>query len=185
MNQSPTSLSPSTAKSGPGPYDGYRSIYLIFRYQSLSPERAIYNGQRIEIQIRSKLQHLWATAVETAQLFTGQALKSKVKNASEDRLRFFALTSSAFASRERMPIVPETPNDAGEIVRELHQIMARTPIMQSLSDWNDTVHLAPVERFHPCPVCHCDCEFAHIHIFGFDGQFAPLLDCVSRIRGKI
>jgi len=129
--------------------DGYRSIHLIFRYQSLSPERAIYNGQRIEIQVRSKLQHLWATAVETAQLFTGQALKSKVKNASEDWLRFFALTSSAFASREKMATVPGTPDDAEEIIRELHQIMARTPIMQSLSDWNDTVHLLEIEDPQP------------------------------------
>jgi hypothetical protein len=66
---------------------------------------ARYDGQRIEIQIRSKLQHLWATAVETAQIFTGQALKSKVKNASADWLRFFALTSSAFALREETPTV--------------------------------------------------------------------------------
>jgi ppGpp synthetase/RelA/SpoT-type nucleotidyltranferase len=46
--------------------DGYRSVHLVFRYRSSSATRAIYNGQRIEIQIRSKLQHLWATAVETA-----------------------------------------------------------------------------------------------------------------------
>jgi len=30
----------------------------------------------IEIQIRSKLQHIWATAVETVGFFTGQAIKS-------------------------------------------------------------------------------------------------------------
>jgi (p)ppGpp synthase/HD superfamily hydrolase len=37
--------------------DGYRSVHLVFRFKSPSSERAIYNGQRIEIQIRSKLQH--------------------------------------------------------------------------------------------------------------------------------
>src|SRR5258707_229127 len=58
--------------------EGYRSVHLIFRFQSPSPEKKTFNGQRIEIQIRSKLQHAWATAVETAQLFTGQALKAKV-----------------------------------------------------------------------------------------------------------
>jgi ppGpp synthetase/RelA/SpoT-type nucleotidyltranferase len=121
--------------------DGYRSIHLVFRFQSPSTERAIYNGQRIEIQIRSKLQHLWATAVETAQIFTGQALKSKVKNASEDWLRFFSLTSSAFALREKSPIVPGTPDDRAEIVRQVRDIIGRTDIMASLSNWNDTVHL--------------------------------------------
>jgi ppGpp synthetase/RelA/SpoT-type nucleotidyltranferase len=121
--------------------DGYRSVHLVFRFISLSPERAMYNGQRIEIQIRSKLQHLWATAVETAQIFTGQALKSKVKNASEDWLRFFALTSSAFALREKCPTVPGTPGNREEIVKQLRDIITRTAIMRNLSDWNDTVHL--------------------------------------------
>jgi hypothetical protein len=106
---------------------------------------ARYDGQRIEIQIRSKLQHLWATAVETAQIFTGQALKSKVKNASADWLRFFALTSSAFALREKTPTVPGTPDNRDEIVRQLRDITGRTDIMSSLSDWNDTVHLLEVQ----------------------------------------
>ncbi len=61
--------------------DGYRSVHLVFRFKSDSAKRKVYNNQRIEIQIRSKLQHLWATAVETAQVFTGQALKSKIKRA--------------------------------------------------------------------------------------------------------
>lgn len=121
--------------------DGYRSVHLVFRFQSLSPERCIYNGQRIEIQIRSKLQHLWATAVETAQVFTGQALKSKVKNASDDWLRFFALTSSAFALREKSPTVPGTPDKIADIVSELKLIVGRTNIMANLKDWNDTVHV--------------------------------------------
>jgi ppGpp synthetase/RelA/SpoT-type nucleotidyltranferase len=68
--------------------DGYRSVHLIFRFRSPISKRAVFNGQRIEIQIRSKLQHIWATAVETAQVFTGQALKSRIKNASEDWLLY-------------------------------------------------------------------------------------------------
>ncbi len=124
--------------------DGYRSVHLVFRFQSASPEHAIYNGQRIEIQIRSKLQHLWATAVETAQLFTGQALKSKVKNASDDWLRFFALTSSAFALREKCPTVPGTPATKSELIQELQAIINRSAIMQNLTDWNDVVHMIEV-----------------------------------------
>jgi ppGpp synthetase/RelA/SpoT-type nucleotidyltranferase len=121
--------------------DGYRSVHLVFRFRSPSHEHAIYNGQRIEIQIRSKLQHLWATAVETAQLFTGQALKSKVKNASEDWLRFFALTSSAFALREKCSPVPGTPSTRAELIDELQQVADRAGIMQNLADWNEVVHM--------------------------------------------
>jgi Region found in RelA / SpoT proteins len=124
--------------------DGYRSVHLVFRFCSDSPERAIYNGQRIEIQIRSKLQHLWATAVETAQLFTGQALKSKVKNASDEWLRFFALTSSAFAMREKSPTVPGIPKDRELLREELQKLINTSDIMQSLTDWNDVIHMLEV-----------------------------------------
>ena len=120
--------------------DGYRSVHLIFRFQSPSREKRLFNGQRIEIQIRSKLQHAWATAVETAQLFTGQALKTKVKNASEDWLRFFALTSAAFARRERTAPVPGTPDNSNDLVRELNEIVQREQIVNCLLGWNDTIH---------------------------------------------
>jgi hypothetical protein len=78
--------------------------------------------------------------VQTAQVFTGQALKSKVKSANQDWLRFFALTSSAFAWREKTPWVPGTSMDPNEVVRELREIIGRTNIMSSLSGWNDIVH---------------------------------------------
>ena len=43
--------------------DCYRSIHLIYRYRNSQAKN--YNGLRIELQIRTRLQHLWATAVET------------------------------------------------------------------------------------------------------------------------
>ncbi len=119
--------------------DGYRSVHLIFRFQSPSPEKKVFNGQRIEIQIRSKLQHAWATAVETAQLFTGQALKARVKNANEDWLRFFALTSAAFARREKSAQVPGTPENKDDLCRELKAIVDRENIITCLLGWNNTI----------------------------------------------
>ena len=53
---------------------GYRGIHLIYRYGSL--ENPEYNGLQIEIQLRTRLQHAWATAVETVGTFLGQSLKS-------------------------------------------------------------------------------------------------------------
>jgi hypothetical protein len=73
-------------------------------------------------------------------VFTGQALKSKVKSATQDWLRFFALTSSAFAWRENTPWVPGTSMDPNEVVPELQDIIERTNIMSRLSSWNDIVH---------------------------------------------
>lgn len=52
---------------------GYRSIHFIYKYSS---KRDLYDGLRIELQIRTKLQHNWATAVETAAIVTKTSLKS-------------------------------------------------------------------------------------------------------------
>ncbi len=128
--------------------DGYRSVHLIFRYRSGSGELQCFNGQRIEIQIRSRLQHLWATAVETAQIFTGQALKSKIKNASERWLRFFCLTSGAFAIREKCPIVPCIPDNREGIISELRSLLENENILSILQGWNQTIHLLQGPRLH-------------------------------------
>ena len=86
--------------------DGYRSIHLIYKYKNKrKPE---YNGLRLELQIRTKLQHIWATAVETMGTFLGQALKSR--QGDQEWLDFFAITSSAFAYKEKKALVPRYKN---------------------------------------------------------------------------
>jgi hypothetical protein len=73
-------------------------------------------------------------------LFTGQALKAKVKNANEDWLRFFALTSAAFARKEKTAAVPATPDNQNDLVRELKEIVERERIIACLLGWNNTIH---------------------------------------------
>jgi hypothetical protein len=63
---------------------GYRGIHLVYSYKS--DRKATFNGLRIEVQLRSRLQHAWATAVETVGTFTRQALKSS--QGAEDSLQF-------------------------------------------------------------------------------------------------
>ncbi len=82
--------------------DGYRSLHLIYRYKNkLVPD---YDGLKLELQIRTKRQHIWATAVETMGTFLGQALKSR--QGDKEWLDFFAITSSAFAHKEKCVPVP-------------------------------------------------------------------------------
>lgn len=52
--------------------DGYRGIHLTGRF----PAKKGPDQRKVEIQIRTKIQHSWATAVEIVDLFTGQTLKS-------------------------------------------------------------------------------------------------------------
>lgn len=46
--------------------DGYRGIHQVFKYDT--PQHKELKGMQVEVQIRTKLQHYWATAVETLGL---------------------------------------------------------------------------------------------------------------------
>ena len=59
------------ARSGPQA-TGYRGIHLIYTYGASKVE---YHSLKIELQIRTQLQHAWATAIETMDLFEGTELK--------------------------------------------------------------------------------------------------------------
>ena len=107
---------------------GYRSAHLIYRYYSDRSE--VYNGLKIEIQLRSEMQHAWATAVETVGTFIRQALKSSV---GEDQwLRFFALMGTAIAHLEGTPRVRDTPDDEGELLGELRDLSDRLDVVNRL-----------------------------------------------------
>jgi putative GTP pyrophosphokinase len=86
--------------------DGYRSIHLVFRYAN---DRApFYDGLLLELQFRTRLQHAWATAVETMGTFLGQALKSG--QGERPWREFFEVASAALAHVERSPPVPGYAN---------------------------------------------------------------------------
>jgi ppGpp synthetase/RelA/SpoT-type nucleotidyltranferase len=86
--------------------DGYRCYHLIYKYYNIKNQK--YDGLKLELQIRSKLQHVWATAVETMSTFLGQALKSR--QGDQEWLDFFAIISSAFSFLEKTPQIPKYNN---------------------------------------------------------------------------
>jgi hypothetical protein len=99
---------------------GYRSIHLLMEYESDTETRIVYNGLKIEIQLRTQLQHNWATAVETASTFLGQKLKAGIGDSRW--LRFFALVSSVFALKENCPLVPNTPANKAKLNAEVRKL---------------------------------------------------------------
>jgi hypothetical protein len=96
---------------------GYRGVHLIYRYHS--DRRQDYNSLKIEMQLRSQLQHAWATAVETVGAFVQQALKSSL--GEHEWLRFFSLMGGALAFKENTAPVPGTPSAYSDLVKELRE----------------------------------------------------------------
>ena len=99
----------------PKPDTGYRGIHLIYKYKS--DKNPDFNGLLVEIQIRSKLQHLWATAVETVGVFTGNGLK--FNQGEEDWLYFFRLVSALFATEEGTPLGGDVPQTLSKLLDTL------------------------------------------------------------------
>ncbi len=110
--------------------DGYRGIHLIFRYVGTNPNHA-WDKLRIEMQLRSLHQHAWATALETVDIFTNQALKAN--KGDQNWQRFFALMGSAIAAREGFPRVPGTPDSDMELQTELRGLEAELDALQVLN----------------------------------------------------
>jgi len=116
--------------------DGYRSLHLIYEYKS-DKGKTDYNGLRVEVQIRSKLQHLWATAVETVDFFTRQAIKFNegIPNWAD----FFKLVSSAFAINEDCPIIENTPSNKKELYLQIKQKETELGVIHRMDGWTSAM----------------------------------------------
>ncbi len=118
--------------------DGYRSIHVIYEYRS-DKNKKEFNGLRVELQIRSKLQHLWATAIETVGFFTRQALKSN--EGEKEWLDFFKLLGSAFAFKEGCPLVPGTPLEKNALHYQIIQKEKELSVMNKMFAWTNAIEL--------------------------------------------
>ncbi len=99
-------------------FSGYRGIHLVYAYKSET--KTIYNGLKIEIQLRSQLQHAWATAVEMVGFFRRELLKS----GEGDNIwkHFFKLMAAEIAYQEKAPFgIPGMPQDRKSVQEQLRR----------------------------------------------------------------
>ncbi|MDL2267005.1 RelA/SpoT domain-containing protein [Desulfovibrio sp. OttesenSCG-928-G15] len=99
--------------------DGYRSLHQVFKYANKKhPE---LNGLRIELQIRTLLQHSWATAVETLGIVEKSSFKTG--EGGEQFKRFFKVSSALFSMDEGTSVLAELKNESREqLIQELNEI---------------------------------------------------------------
>lgn len=79
---------------------GYRCHHLMYKFDGRGDSQS-FNGRRIEIQVRTRLQHSWATAVEAVGLFRKEDMKAG--KGDKDWLRLFDLMSAELAVAENCP----------------------------------------------------------------------------------
>ena len=115
---------------------GYRGKHIIYSFGAGKTK------MKIEIQVRTELQHSWATAVEVCSTFTDQNLKSDHPICEDKRwVRFFALMGSAMALREGGGMVRETPGNKARLLGELRQLTEALKITEVMKRWNTATEI--------------------------------------------
>ncbi|MGE4449497.1 MAG: RelA/SpoT domain-containing protein [Azospira sp.] len=108
---------------------GYRSLHLVYKFQSRShPE---YNKFLFEIQLRTRTQHSWATAVETVGAVIGQALKSS--EGERSWLTYFQNAALALQFLEQPKIVAPSSSSRGNVARSLAELGKVLQVSKKLS----------------------------------------------------
>lgn len=110
--------------------DGYRSIHQVFRLDPEHEEDA-WCELLVEVQIRTRIQHAWATAVET--LGAMEATAFKLGEGETDLKRFLFLASGLLSIIEGEPVAQvlrDMPPRA--IVEEFLALEARLGVFERL-----------------------------------------------------
>ena len=105
--------------------DGYRSIHLVYK---LARTPNLF----LEIQLRSQLQHIWATGVEVFGTLQNSSFKSG--QGSRKWLVFFSLLSSVFAIKEnRTPLKEHIKFSKNDLVTQAQKAIQELHVIENLT----------------------------------------------------
>lgn len=112
--------------------DGYRSLHQVFKYRSSEFPEISELGLLVEIQIRTRLQHAWATAIETHGVLKNASIKVGI--GTDDDKQFFRMASALFAHHEGTQL-PEgfEGRDIKSIAEEFQELEQRIGMFAMLS----------------------------------------------------
>ncbi len=120
---------------------GYRGVHLVYKYNGAKTQ---FQDFFVEIQLRSKIQHAWATAVEIVDTFTSQALKAS--QGLEDWLNFFKYVSAEFSKLEKRSIGDHVEDI--DTISESKRIECRLNAINRLNAFAITTRLIANKKEH-------------------------------------
>jgi hypothetical protein len=105
--------------------DGYRSVHLVYKVTKTP-------NLFLEIQLRSQLQHIWATGVEVFGTLKNSSFKSG--QGSRKWLDFFSLLSSVFAIKENKPLLKSHEGVSKlDLISQLQKEIQELQVIENLS----------------------------------------------------
>ncbi|WP_337842559.1 RelA/SpoT domain-containing protein [Rheinheimera sp.] len=107
---------------------GYRGIHLVYNCYQNAKRPSDWKGHRVEVQIRTRIQHAWSTAVELIDLFEKTDLKTAMEGHEEWRRFFFCLSYV-------LSVLDGTPHDVESVEKirtELSALESKLNFIQKL-----------------------------------------------------
>lgn len=143
--------------------DGYRSRHFIVHRDTRQ-----YNGLRCEIQLRTRLQHSWATAVEVYDVISSTGLKTG--GGSEPERLVFKELSDLLAIRERgQECGQDGLRDSLLRVRERNESVK---VLEKLKASKGSVSIMNTDRYRSNEYCLLFIDYAEqytqIYTYDFD-----------------
>jgi len=126
----------------PRSVSGYRSHHIVVKFHCT--ETPLFDNMLIEIQIRTKLEHVWATAVEMMDIISEETLKAGT--GKTEYMRFFKLVSALFSISEKTPVVEGVDNNEEVIIEEIYEIDRLEHIRDKLATYNQALQLIDTNR---------------------------------------
>ncbi|MDC0980268.1 RelA/SpoT domain-containing protein, partial [Bdellovibrionales bacterium] len=116
--------------------DGYRGAHLVYK---INKTPSLY----LEIQIRSHLQHIWATGVEVFGTLKNSSFKSGY---GDDKwLNFFSLLSSVFALKENCPVLEKHKNlSKAELLKKTKKNIQTLKVVDQLNIYTNLYEIITV-----------------------------------------
>ncbi|MFC3628245.1 RelA/SpoT domain-containing protein [Paracoccus angustae] len=118
--------------------DGYRGIHAILRFGGTGRSEP-YIGQHLELQIRTRLQHIWATAIEAIGAVRGEDLKGGQGDASW--LRLMALMGDYLAVCDGLPL-PDGYQGTHGLCRQINEMDRSLNALVNLKMINEVIERA-------------------------------------------
>jgi len=118
--------------------DGYRGVHLVYK---VLKKPTVF----VEIQMRSDLQHIWATAVEVF----GTLKNSSFKSGYGDRewLELFKLISAVFSLKEKAPVLSIlSKTNKKKILDKTKKIVRELNIIEQLNVYSELFKRVPNKK---------------------------------------
>lgn len=123
---------------------GYRGVHYVYGYSTSSPERVELKGLKVEVQLRTGVQHAWATAVEIADLVSDT--RTKFEDGSGEYGLFFRLASELLARHHEGVPSCLSHYSYGQLVEEFNQLEERIGLLDRLAKLREQGDISRIKQ---------------------------------------